>query len=130
MVRVKGNAFRLLLAALADVLIRGQAFERLEALGEVIGHQEGLQMRFQVVMGLVVILVHRGVFECAVHPFHLAVRPRMVGFGQPMVDARLLADAIKDMLKGVAIALAVGELDAVISQDGVNLVGHNGHQVL
>jgi hypothetical protein len=53
----------------------------------------------------------------------------MVGFGQPMVNARFLADAIKEMLKGVYIARAVGKLDAVISQDGVNRGGHNGNQI-
>src|ERR671918_2353218 len=116
MVRIYGKSFRLFLPASADVFIRCESLERFEALGEVIGHQEGLQMRFQVVMGLVVILFHGGVFERAVHPFHLSIRPGMVGFGEPMVDAILLTDAIKNMLKGVYIALTISELDAVISQ--------------
>ena len=52
-------------------------------------------------MGLVVVLFHRGVFERTVHAFHLTIGPGMVGFGEAMVDAKLLADALKDMLKGV-----------------------------
>ena len=98
---VDGKAFRLFLVAFADVLTRWKALERFESLREIIGHQEGVQMPFQVVMGLVVIPFHRGLFEHAIHSFHLAIGPRMVGFGQPMVNARFLADTIKDMLKGV-----------------------------
>jgi hypothetical protein len=82
-----------------------------------------------MVMGLIVILFHGGVFERAVHAFHLAIRPGMVGFGEAVLDAILLADALKDMLKGVDIALAVGELPAVIGEHGVELVGDGGHQV-
>jgi hypothetical protein len=55
MVRINGKSFRLFLSASVDVFIRGKAFERFESFREVIGHQEGLQMLFQVVMGLVVI---------------------------------------------------------------------------
>jgi hypothetical protein len=48
----------------------------------------------------------------------------MVGFGEAVLDAILLADAIKNMVDGVLIAFAVGELDAVIGEHGVELVGH------
>jgi hypothetical protein len=65
---------------------------------------------------LIVILFHGGVFERAVHAFHLAIGPGMVGFGEPMVDAILMTDAIKNMLKGLDITLPIGELDAVLSQ--------------
>ena len=129
MVRVPDKALWFFLPALTDVLIGGQAFQGLEALGEVIGHQESLQVFLQVLMGLVVILFHCGVFECAVHAFYLAICPGMVGFGQPMVEALLLADALKEMLKGVLIALAVGKLEAMIGQHGVDLVRYGGDQV-
>jgi hypothetical protein len=54
----------------------------------------------------------------------------MVGFGQPMVDAMRLADSVKDMLKGIVIALVIGELDAIIGEHRVDFGGHGGHQVL
>jgi hypothetical protein len=127
MVRIHGKSSRLFLPASADVFISCESLERLESLGKVIGHPEGLQVRFQVVVGLVVTLFYSGVFARAVHPFHLPIRPGMVGFGQPMVDAMLLTDAIKNMLKGVYIALTVAELDAVISQHRMDLIGHNGN---
>jgi hypothetical protein len=86
-------------------------------------------MLLQVVMGLRVILFHGGLFERTVHPFDLAIGPRMVGFGQPRINPILLADAIKDMVKGVDIALAIGELDAIISEHRVDLIGDGGHHV-
>jgi hypothetical protein len=126
---VDGKAFRLFLPAFADVLIRGQAFERFESLREIIGHQEGLQMLFQVVMSLIVILFHGGLFERAVHPFDLAIGPGMVGCGQPMVNPMLMTDAIKDMMKGLDIALPIGKLNTVIGEHRVDLVGYGGYQI-
>jgi hypothetical protein len=64
------------LSASAEVLIRHESFERFKSLREVIGHQESMQMLLQVVMGLIVILFHRGVFGCAVHPFYLGFSSR------------------------------------------------------
>ena len=86
-------------------------------------------MLFQVLVGLVVILLHGGLFEGAVHAFHLPIGPGMVGFGESMVDAKSLAHPRKDMLEGILIALTVGELDAVIGEHGVDLVGYGGDQV-
>ena len=86
-------------------------------------------MLLQMVMGLVVVLFHGSIFERAVHAFHLAIGPGMVGFGEAVLDAKLLADALKDMLEGVAIARAVGELNAIISEHRVDLIRHSGHQV-
>ena len=43
---VDGKAFRLFLPACDDVFIRGKALKRFESLGEIIGHQKGLQMHF------------------------------------------------------------------------------------
>jgi hypothetical protein len=72
-VRITGKAFRLFLPASADVFIRCEPFERFESFREVIGHEEGLQMLFQAIMGLVVVRFHGGVFERAVHAFDLAI---------------------------------------------------------
>jgi hypothetical protein len=129
MVRIRGKALGLFVPAVTDVLIRGESCERFKSLREVIGHQERMQMLFQVVMGLVVILFHGGVFARAVHAFDLAIGPGMVGFGQPMGDAILTTATIKDMMKGIDIALAVGELNAVISSHRVDFIGHGGNHV-
>jgi len=46
-----------------------------------------------------------------------------------MVNTMRLTNAIKEMMNGVHIALAIGELDAVIGQHRVDLVGYRGDQV-
>ena len=85
-------------------------------------------MRFQLMRGLIVILLHGGVLARAVHAFHLAIGPGGVGFGEPMLEATLLADARKDVLKGLDSALAIRALKAVLGEHGVALVGGGGHQ--
>src|SRR5918999_847494 len=115
MVRIRGKAVWFFMPALTDILIGGKPFECFESLREVIGHQKGMQMLFQMVMSLVVIFFHSGVFKRAVHAFHLTIGPGMVSFGEAMLDAILLADAIENMMEGVLIALAVGELNTIIS---------------
>jgi hypothetical protein len=62
MVRIDAKAFWLCVSALADVLRGGAPFQWLAALGEVIGHQEGLEVCPEVLRGLVVILLHGGFF--------------------------------------------------------------------
>ena len=57
----------------------------------VVGVQEKLDVATQVVMAGVVVAVHRGILERAVHAFDLAIGPGMVGPGQPVLDAVLLA---------------------------------------
>jgi hypothetical protein len=126
---VDGEAFRLLLPALTDVRIGCKPLKRFEPLREVIGHQEGMQLLFQVDMSLVVIRFHWSRFERAVHPFHLAIGPGMVGFGQPMVDTMLMTDTIKAMVKGVDVAFTVRELTAMIGEHRVDLLGHSSHHV-
>src|SRR5690606_10753547 len=65
----------------------------------------------------------------AVHTLDLAIGPRMIGFGEPVFDAVLAADAIehvRTVARGWAIAVprCMAELDAVVGQHGVDVVGH------
>ena len=82
----------------------------------------------ELVVAVVVIAFDGGVLDGAVHPFDLPVGPRMVRFGEPVLDAMLAADLVEPMdahACGPAIAVLrqVGELDAVIRQDGVQVIG-------
>jgi hypothetical protein len=124
MVRIDGQAFRLFLPALADGLIRGQAGAGVESFREILGHQEGMQMRVQVGMGLLVIRVDGGLFARTVPPFHLAVGPRMGGVGPPMVHAIRMTHAVNEGVQGVEIAWAMRDLEAVIGAPRRALVGH------
>jgi hypothetical protein len=53
----------------------------------------------------------------------------MVGFGEAVLNALLLADASETVGAGVSIALAIGERHAVIGSRAVALVGYGGNQV-
>jgi len=65
--------------------------------GEVVGGDEGQDMGFQAFQIVIVVDLDGGVLDGAVHPLNLAIRPRMVGFGQPMLDAVGDAGAVEDM---------------------------------
>ena len=69
------------------------------------------------------------VFDCAVHAFDLTIGPRVLHLCQPMFNAILISDAIKDVAKIIDIAGAIGELDAVIRQHGVDFVGNGLNQI-
>jgi hypothetical protein len=79
MVRIAGKSFWPSLSVPAEIFIRCGSFEGFELIREAIGHQEGLQMLFKVVMGRGVRLFHGSVFEHAVHALYLAIGAGMVG---------------------------------------------------
>ena len=120
---IEGNAFGLFLPALTDVFIRAQAVERFESFRDIIGHQEGRQLCFQVVMSFVVSTFSRwplGAYGSSVRLGHWS---RDGWAWQPMVKTMLMTHAIKEMMKGVHIACASRDLDAVIGQYRVDRVG-------
>jgi hypothetical protein len=123
------KALRFFLPALTDVFVGSQAFEGFPSLGKIVSHLEGVEMFLQVLMGLVIVFLHDGLFEGAIHPLNLAVRPRMLHLGQPVLNALLTADTLEDMPEGVLVAASVGKLDAVVGQHGVDLLGHGGDEV-
>ena len=65
------EAFRVFLPLLADVLVRRQAAQRLEPSCETLGHEEGVEMSLQQVMGFVGTRLQDGIFQRPVHPSEL-----------------------------------------------------------
>ena len=105
----------------------------------VVGFQEELDVPAQVVMAGVA--VHGRFLERSVHPLDLPVGPGMVRPGQPVLDAVFLAGVAESMAASGARLLArdpggvgvlgaafltagVGELDAIVGEQGVDPVGH------
>jgi hypothetical protein len=64
----------------ADVLV-AVASEGLKPLGEVIGHREGLDVRFELAMSAIMVALNCSLLDGSVHPFNLAVGPRMTWLG-------------------------------------------------
>ena len=100
----------------------------------------------QLVVVLVVEALDGRVLDRAVHALDLAVGPRVVRLGQPVLDPVCLADHVeahRPGVDGVPVAGLLGELDAPrhclsdrwrsngsIGQDRVDLVGHGFEHVL
>ncbi len=104
-------------------------------LGEVVGCDEGEDVRFEALDIRVVEQFEGRVLDGAVHAFGLAVGPRMIRLGEPVLDAVLDADPVENVQaeKSTAGAAAVfgqvGEGHSVVGQHRVDLVGEGRRDV-
>ncbi len=90
-------------------------------------------MCFELPMVVIVIALDGGILDGPVHPLHLSIRPRMLDFGQPVLDAILSAphiEHVRDVARCWSIGVAgwKGELDAVVCQNSVDSVGNGVDQ--
>ena len=101
-----------------DGLIWRYEPERLELLGEIIGRQPVSNVASEFIDRRIVEGFDGCFLDGSDHAFGLAVGPRVIRLGQPMLDAVSRAGAAEDMadpaLRGALIA--IGELDAVVGQ--------------
>lgn len=86
-------------------------------------------MAFELVVAVVVLAFDRRVLDCAVHPLDLPVGPRVIDFGEAMLEAVFPAahlEHVRDVAGRRAIGLArrIPELDAVVGQDRMDLAGN------
>lgn len=90
-------------------------------------------MRAQLIMTVVVIPFDGSVRDRAVHSLDLAVGPGVVGFRQPVLNSIGVADHIEAHWSGIGsvpVPGLLGELDAVICENSVDLVRHGFAHVL
>ena len=87
-----------------DVFVRCEAAERLEAARVVVGIEEIVEMRAELVMAIVVIPFDGSVFNRAVHALDLPVRPRVVWLGQAMLNAICCASDFSNSGNGLVIS--------------------------
>src|SRR6185436_10998517 len=84
------------------------------------------------------VLATDGFGNAPIEAFDQAVGLRMIRLGQAMLDTALLTEAIKRMVAGGPAGRlvlhvdgeAIGELGAVVGQDGINLVREVGQEAL
>jgi hypothetical protein len=132
------KALGFLLPAGADERVRSKTSESFEALGEVVGLQEGGEVLAQWGMAIVVISTHGGLLDRAVHAFDLAVGPGMVGLGQAVInvvagtggfegmsteDLALLPGPLDVGRSGADVTRGGGEGGAVVGENGVDFTG-------
>ena len=68
------------------MLVRGEAGEGFEPLGEVVGVEESRQVRPELGVALVIISSHGRFLDGAVPAFDLPAGPGVVGLGEAMIN--------------------------------------------
>ena len=124
---VKGKTVWGLRPELAEVFVGCEALEGLESSGEVVGSQKVGQVPFELVVGVVEEAFDGGFLDGAIHAFDLPVGPGMVGFGKAVFDSVKMAGAVEGVFaeaRGwpLAVLRQVGELDAVVCEQGMDAV--------
>ena len=99
--------------------------------GEVVSSDEGQDMGLETFQVVIMVDLDGGVLDGSVHPLGLTICPRMVGFGEPMLDVIGDADAVEDVWsneasgKTVSALGQIGEGHAVVGEHGVDFVGED-----
>ena len=110
----------------------------------MVGIEKGSQVGAELSVRLVVISANGGLLKGAIHAFDLAIGPRMVGFGEAVVDGVTSAGVLKGMSAEGFSALESqsdiwsggggvawgGEMSAVVGEDGMDAVREDGDQFI
>ena len=99
----------------------------------VVGVDEVGEVRFELIVAIVMIALDGRFLDRPVHAFDLAIRPWMLDLGQPMFDAIFPAAHIEHMRhvscrRAVRVARRERELDAVVGENRMDLVGDSRDQ--
>ena len=95
--RIGIEPFWLRSPCLADELVGREALEGLQSTAEVIGADEVVEMLPELLVAVVMIKLDGRFLDGSVHPLDLAIGPRVIGLGQAMLDAVILAGTIELM---------------------------------
>ena len=131
--RVENESVWLGCPDLAHVVVRRKAAEGLEPAREVVGYHEVREVGAKLVMVLVVEAFDRRFLDGTVHSLDLAIGPRVVWLREAVLDTVGLANHVEAHgpgRDGVAVPGLLGELNAVVGENGVDLIGHCFKHVL
>lgn len=124
--RVNFENLRAFRPCMSDRLEGRPPLQRFEVPGKIIGRHESQDVGSQGVETWIMEGSNCRVFDCSIHPLCLAIGPRMIGLGEPVLDAMFGADTAEDVSAGRAVHLAVaifgqvGEGHAVVREHSVN----------
>ena len=102
--------------------MRSEAFDRFEPPYKIVSCDKVCEMNVHLFMVIAVIPL-----ECSVHSLDLTFSPCMVGFGQPMLNPVRVKDHVKahrSRICCVYVSGLLGELDAIVGEDGVDVIGN------
>jgi hypothetical protein len=81
---------------------------------EVVGGDDVAEVLPKLIVAVVMVALDGRFHDGPVRSLHLAIGSRVFHFGQPVLDAVLVADAVEDVMEGIFVAGVVGELNTVI----------------
>ena len=116
------ESFGLGCPAFANIFVWREAFESLEATSVVVGIYEVSEVCTKLMMTVIMIARNGCFFDCPVHSLDLPIGPGMFNLCCPVLTAIFVACAAKNMQVRDVVLFAVGELDAIVSENGVNCV--------
>ncbi len=79
-------------------------------------------------MRFIIIAFDGRFFDRSIHSLDLSVCPRVINFRQPMFDSILATDAVEQVHKRPFIFLTIGELNAVVGQNRMNVIRDDRNQ--
>ena|SRR5450631_1958190 len=85
--RVESESFGLFCPCSCDELIRRQPLQRLQSASEIVCVDEVREMRFELLVTVVMEAFYGRFLDRAVHSLDLSVGPWMFDLGQPVLDA-------------------------------------------
>src|SRR6187200_1180212 len=93
--RVEPEPLRLDCPLFAGELVGCETLEGFEPATKVVGGNEVVEVAPELRMAAVVVALNGGLFDGPVHPLDLTVGPRVIGLGQPMLDAIAAAGSVE-----------------------------------
>ena len=123
------ESFGLIRPGFDDEFVGREPLQGFEASGVIVGVDEIRQVAFELIAAVVVVALDGGFLDRAVHAFDLAVGPGMSDLCQAVFDPILLATHVEHMghvagRRPVGVTRRESELDAVVGQDGMDLIGN------
>lgn len=120
--RVNLESIRRNCPLLTDEFEESQPLESFESSPKVVGIDKVSQVLLQLSVIVVMKAFDRSLLDSAVHSLDLDIGPRMLDFGEAMLNSILSTDLRKNVCKCVLVTGSVGELNAVIGQHGMNAI--------
>ena len=81
----------------ADVFVRCQTFQGLEATPIIVGVQKISEMAFELLVAVVVVALNSRFFDCSVYALDLTIGPGMLDLGESVLNAMFIANPVKDL---------------------------------
>ena len=113
--RIDFESFWLGCPGFADVFVRRETSQCFEATAKIVCADKVVEVRFELLMVVVMVSFDGGILDGPVHSFDLTIGPGMFQFGETVLNSVARTDAVKEQRKSVFVLGTVGKLDAVIS---------------